>query len=309
MKLVVSSYNQDEHACTLFEVNQETLQVQALDAKTLMAPSFIIEGDGYLYTYTKQPLQMISYQVVQEQLVEIDRFSLPGMTLTHLVYSPKHKRLFAASYADGAYCSLDVKQGKFSHLHYQKQAPDAPLSQCHCVSLSEDEERVYVTNIALDTIFVYDMDWHQIDEIHLPKGCGPRHTIVYEGYLYTITEYSNEVLVIDETKREVQQIISTTQGYAGNTYGATVLIQNHYLFASNRGLDTIARYKIEHHRLVYQEMMPTYGKHSRHMILSKDQTCIISFNKNSHTITYLDITTGKCILTIPYANVSCGVEY
>ena len=45
MKLVVSSYNQDEQACTLFEVNQETLQVQALDAKTLMAPSFIIEGD------------------------------------------------------------------------------------------------------------------------------------------------------------------------------------------------------------------------------------------------------------------------
>lgn len=309
MKLIVSSYNQDQYACTLFEVNRKTMQVQQLDTKHLIAPSFIIEGDGYLYTYTKHPLQMISYQVVHQQLVEIDRFSLPGLTLTHLVYSSKHKRLFAASYADGAYCSLDVEHGKFSHLHYQKQAPNAPLSQCHCVSLSEDEESVYVTNIALDTIFIYDVDFHKIDEIHLPKGCGPRHTLAYDGYLYTITEYSNEVLVIDEAKREIQQIISTTQGYKGKTYGATLLIQDHQLFASNRGLDTIARYKIDHHQLIYQDMISTYGEHSRHMILSKDQQYIISFNKNTHTIAYIDIKTGACKMIIPYANVSCGVEY
>lgn len=308
MKLVVSSYNQNQPACTLFEVNMDTLQVRKLDEKYLIAPSFIIEGDGYLYTYTKQPLQMISYQVVQQQLIEIDRFSLPGQTLTHLVYSTKHKRLFAASYADGAYCSLDVDHGKFSNLNYQKQSPDALLSQCHCATLSEDEEKVYITNIALDRIFVYDIDFQKIDEIQLPKGCGPRHTIAYKGYLYTITEYSNEVIVIDAAKREIRQRISTTQGYTGKTYGATLLIKENQLFASNRGLDTIARYKFNQHQLVYQGMIPTYGEHSRHMILSKDCRYIISFNKNTHNITYIDIETGVCRLSISYPNVSCGVE-
>lgn len=305
MKLAVSSYNKEKPSCTLLDIDITKAQYQIVDEISLCAPSFIISDGTYLFTYSKAPIQLLSYRIENNRFVLVDRLSLPGETLTHLAYSKKHQRLYAASYLDGAYLKVDVKDGFFSNLIYKKQ--EGTPSKCHCVTLSEDEEKVYITNIAQDRIYVYDSQLQYLTTYVLPTGVGPRHTIIYQDYLYTVTEYSNEVIVLNSSG-EMKQRISTTQGYDEPSYGATLFVDDNRLYASNRGLETIAVFEICNHLLEYKKMIPTYGNHSRHMILTKDKHYIISFNKNSHQISCIDKKKEELVLSIPYDQVSCGVE-
>lgn len=306
MKLVVSSYNKEKTSCTLFDIDIAKKEYKILDEVSLNAPSFIISGDEYIFTYSKEQIKLLSYKIKNDRLIKIDEIYLPGSTLTHLAYNKKYKKLYAASYFDGAYLKVDVKEGMFSNLKYYKQE-EGLESKCHCVTISPNEEKVYITNIAQDKIYVYDYELNYLTKYILPVGVGPRHTIIHDEYLYTITEYSNEVLVVNN-EGKIEQRVSTIKDYKNKTYGATLLYLDEHIYASNRGLETIAVFKMRNHLLEYEKMIPTYGNHSRHMILTKNQKHIISFNKNSHQISFINIETEKLDLSIPYDNVSCGVE-
>lgn len=306
MKLAVSSYNKDIPSLTMFQINLEKKTYSILDEKILNAPSFLIENDGYIYTYSKEQICLLSYKIINDKLIEVDKLMLPGVTLTHLVFSNKHNRLYAASYADGSYLMVDVNKGKFSNLKYIY--PDIRPSKCHCVFLNENEDIVNIIDIEQDLIYQCDKDLNLLNKIKLPEKSGPRHGIYHNGFIYVVTEYSNEVFVLDNKGNLLQQI-STIGEYKDETYGATLLICNNKLYASNRGLETIAVFDIKDNNLLnFKEMINVYGKHSRHMIKTKDGKYIVTFNKNSHNIVFIDINTKQSVLEIPYLNVSCGVE-
>ncbi len=304
-RFVISSYNKDIPSLCLMEMDIQKKTYQILDEKKLNAPSFVIQSGKYLFTYSKNPIQLVSYKVENNQMIKVDAIFLPGTTLTHLAYSKKHQKLFAASYLDGAYLSVDVKNGFFSNLSYFKQEENLD-SKCHCVTLSKDENKVYITNIAQDKIYVYDFHLNYLETFHLPKGVGPRHMIIVDDYFYVITEYSNEVLVLDPKGILIERI-TTINGYPNKTNAATLLFHNGYLYASNRGLETIAVFKVNNHLLTYLKMIPTFGNHSRHMIFDKTKEYIISFNKLSNQISIINIKKEQEELSIPFEQVSSGV--
>lgn len=306
MKLAVSSYNKDIPSLTMFQINLEKKTYSILDEKMLNAPSFLIENDGYIYTYSKEQICLLSYKIIDNKLIEIDKLLLPGVTLTHLVFSKKHNRLYAASYADGSYLMVDVNKGKFSNLKYIY--PEIRPSKCHCVFLNKNEDIVNIIDIEQDLIYQCDKDLNLLNKIKLPEKSGPRHGLYHNGFIYVVTEYSNEVFVLDSKGNLLQQI-STIGEYKDETYGATLLICNDKLYASNRGLETIAVFDIKDNNLLnFKEMINVYGKHSRHMIKTNDEKYIATFNKNSHNIVFININTKQNVLEIPYMNVSCGVE-
>ncbi len=304
MQLVVSSYNKEKPSLSLYEIDLKNKTHVVLDEKYLNAPSFVIEGDGYIYTYSKEKIKLVSYKKENNKLILIDEISIPGSTLTHLAYSKKHQSLYAASYADGAYLKVEVKDGIFSNLIYRLQENN---SKCHHVALSKNEDNIYVTNISLDEIFIYDFNLNYKESYILPNGVGPRHLIIIDEYLYVVTEYSNEVIVLNN-KGEIIQRISTINDYKKESFGATIIEMDGYIYVSNRGMDTIAIYKLNNYHLTFIKMIPSFGNHSRHMIKTSDKKYIISFNKNSNRISFINIEFEREDYYIDYDNVSCGVE-
>ena len=306
MKLIVSSYNTDEFALSYLDVDIKRKTYQILDQKKLNEPTFFVKIDDFIVSYTKEPLALVSYQIKGNSLIELSRMSIPGESLTHLVYSKKHKRIYGASYFDGAYMKIDFDGGFFSNLIYIKDIHFP--SKCHCVYLSEDEEKVYIINIIGDMIYRCNKDLNLEKRIILPKKTGPRHGMMYDGYTYVVSEYSNEVLVLDKEEK-LLQVISTLNHIDVESYGATLLVRNHHLYVSNRGLEKITVYELKNHLLIYQTMFDVYGKHSRHMILDDSKKYIISLNKNSNNISFIDVEDGTLIMKIPYPNVSCAITF
>lgn len=308
MKFIFSGYLKNGETIGLYNVSRN-LKHKRLDYQSIPNPSFVIEGDGYLFTYekTSSAIHLHSYIVQDEEMVPVDKKELPGSNITHLVYSPKNKVLFGCSYHDGTFFGIKVLDGKFQELiTYQKQIDDDRLSRCHQVMLNVDETELAVVNIALDAIYFYDITDHKVkykDIIALPEGCGPRHGVYRGDLLYIITEYSNEIHIINRYTKDTLQVVSTIPNFTGTSYGATLFFSHDgkTLYASNRGEDTIAVFKVLDNQLLeYDHAIPVGGKHPRHMILSHDGRYIVSCNKDSNNITIINLLREEIVATIPF---------
>lgn len=315
MKFVVSGYDSKE-SIAILEID-ENMEYTLFDKKSLESPTFIVDGNRYVYTYEKKDgITLYSYLNVGQELIEVAKKKIGGTDLTHLAYSPKNKALFGCSYHEGTIFSVKLMQGTFgSGYQYKKVIEDDRLSRAHCVVLNESQTELVVVNIALDELFIYDIHQEHMtykESIQLPEGCGPRHAIFdQDNTLYVMTEYSNEVLVVDRQTKEVIQKISTVPNYKEKTYGATLVFSKDKtkLYASNRGEDSIASFDVLPDKtLRYAESFSCGGEHPRHMILTNDGNYIISCNKNENNITCIDLKTKEIAVSIPFASPSGVVE-
>lgn len=314
MKFMISSYGKENKTIALYEWDKPD-RIRLLDYDSISNPSFTVLGDGCIFTYEKKDnLLLTSYEIMDNKMVKIDQFEVPGTGITHLVYSKKHAMLFGCSYGDGTFFSVKVKGSKFLRLlTYQKQIQDDRLSRCHCVFLNEEETQLGVVNIALDKIVFYRIHSEgltPVDEMLCPHGSGPRHAIEVKGHVFVMTEYSNEVFVFQRESLALIQKISTVSGSNQETYGATLLFSPDmkYLYATNRGEDTIARFHVRFPHLRYDKSFSCGGKHPRHMIITRNGKYIINCNKNSNLVSFFDTELEKVSFSIEFQEPTGIVE-
>ncbi|MDD3171227.1 MAG: beta-propeller fold lactonase family protein [Bacilli bacterium] len=317
MKFVFSGYGTQNETISLFEIDERFISID-MSSDSIASPSFLVTDGENIYTYEmNEKVKLYSYKIIKNTLVKKYDFEMPGTKITHLAYSKKMNILFGCSYADGTIFSVEVDRGRYSSLRtYQKQIKESVDSKCHCVLLNNDENILAVVNIAADAIYLYNVENKDIrimNIIMLPQGVGPRHAIYNKvnTLMYVITEYSNEVFVIDMKRYTIIQRISTIPDYKDVSYGATLILSHDekHLYASNRGEETIARFKVSNEGLLeYEHSFACGGIHPRHMILTKDGKFIVSCNKDSNNITFIDTITEEVLLTIPFQSPSGVIE-
>ncbi len=298
---IISGYNDDQDAFKLFRYNNGT--IETLNELVLNNPSYVTSFENIVFTYTKNPLEMLAIKVKGEKIDIVSRIPLGLKSMTHLTFSKENNCLYGASYLDGCLCKIKYENESFSDLkiinHKELYGSD---SKCHAVIMNEDETIVCCVNIATSTLYFYDTDLNFIKEIKLREGCGPRHAIWMCNMIYCITEYSNELIAIDYEKGALQYQ-TTLMDVDEESYGATLFIKNGIIYASNRGEETIACFKIRADGLCeYIDSFSVNGKHPRHMIEYKD--IIISCNKNSNNVSFIDRYTKKEIVSKDFPNPS-----
>ena len=293
MKLIVSSYQSGLGALTLFNIDNEVTKLSQTD---LTEPSFVIVSGHLIFTYSKKPLTLKVFTIVNNRFMLIDELAVDIETLTHLAYDKKNSILYGASYKDGVVLRVSFKNAMFSDLKVLHMG-----GKCHCVTLVNDN--VLVTNIEKDELNLLDKDLNVLETISLDKGIGPRHTIVKNDMYFVATEYSNELLMIKNGKI-IDRIKTISDTSVSNC--ATLFIDNDKVYVSNRGEETISIFKYQP-KLELVKKYSVFGLHSRHMILNEDK--IISFNKNSDDITIINKETGKLETEIKFSKASCGAIY
>lgn len=273
---------------------------------SLENPSYVCKGDGYLFTVTENDDEAVIYLYNREGQVYrlLDYKRIDGGALCHITYSPKIKILFGACYGTGTLFAVRVEPGHFGDIIYQEiQQKGTATTRVHCVLLNRMEDRLVTVNIALDRIIIYAVNTsHLILEriIEAPEGSGPRHAQFSEdeSYLYVITEYSNEILVYDlkDEDKLVQRISTLSSRFNGKSNCSTLCFSqnNAYLYAANRGADTIALFSVGSNGLLsYIEKYDCGGQHPRHMVLSADGKKLMICNKNSHQVVFFLVNTEK----------------
>ena len=169
------------------------------------------------------------------------------------------------------------------HVHYTDLTPDHYLVTC---------------DLGTDQVITYDLDQEgklsKLYTYHSQTGAGSRHIIFHNHYkiAYLICELNStiEVLIYDGVGEfERMQVISTLpEGYEGFNGTAAIRLSKDgkYLYASNRGHDSIAVYTIlADGSLELLEIVPTHGQTPRDFDLTPDQKFLIVVHQDSDNAT------------------------
>ncbi|EBN0316896.1 beta-propeller fold lactonase family protein, partial [Salmonella enterica subsp. enterica serovar Typhi] len=194
--------------------------------------------------------------------------------------------------ADGCLIQTDLDQHSGQGPHENQTSPHV-----HFTDLTPDQYLV-TCDLGTDEVTTYDVSpegkLSKLHTYHSQSGAGARHIVFHHHYkiAYLICELNStiEVLIYDGVGEfERMQVISTLpDGY--ERFNATAAIRlskdGKYLYASNRGHDSIAVYTIlADGSLELLEIVPTHGQNPRDFDLTPDQEFLIAVHQDSDNAT------------------------
>ena len=273
--------------------NKMHIILREIDAETLFG--------GYLSFDIDENGSLINPSEVQ---------NTKGIVPCHLEVS--ENGCYVVNYLSGNIVKIDEKTVTHSGKGVHPTRQEAPHT--HFVCSSPDKKYIICTDLGLDKIFLYDKDLNYKYEVKLPDGAGPRHLCFSENseYLYCVNELSNDVSVMEwnNGKPILKGTYSAIPDFKEQSTAAAIRIKDEHLYISNRGADTISRFRIEGEKLVLLENTFCGGNGPRDFDINDDY--IICTNENSNNVTVLKLENGKPVLTDERAYMGgplCVLEY
>ncbi|MGM9594217.1 MAG: lactonase family protein [Candidatus Onthomonas sp.] len=228
-----------------------------------------------------------------------------GANPCHLSLSKDGSMLFAANYSSGSLAvyqldeaGLPIRQSQL--IQYTGHGVNPVRQECaHIHFASEHSKTIYVSDLGTDRVFCYLSESKSgslhslLPPICTPPGSGPRHLAFHpllEGLLYILCELSNTICVIQEQAggyETLQRISTLPEDFTGPSKAAAIRISQdgRYLFASNRGHDSISVYAIQADgTLVLLQICPSGGASPRDFLLYGP--CLVAANQDSNSITF-----------------------
>ena len=258
-------------------------------------------------------LTTLKYNDETSQLEKLNEIRIPYGGPCFISMSADSGYLFIANYPNGsvAVVRLDGKgipETITDTILYVKEKPDA--SHAHMILHDPAGNRVFMTDLGLDRVVVYNFDIKtgkltQIENgiASLPKGSGPRHFVFNSdgSMLYVINELGSTLTVfkVDENHglTPVQTLTTLSEGFSGNSYCADIHIgkDGKFLYGSNRGENSIVTFKIGNDGLLTLAGHTACGGNwPRNFILDPSGRNLLVGNQKSDTIAVFRIsrTTG-----------------
>jgi 6-phosphogluconolactonase len=180
----------------------------------------------------------------------------------YISLSPDKRFLFLANYPNGsvAVVKLDatgIPESVTDTILYVKNSPDD--SKAHMILSDPAGKHIYVADLGLDRILVYDFDRNtgklkllKDNTLYVPKGSGPRHFVFNADgtKMYLINELGSKMMVFNVDEKANLSLLQTLstfrKGFEGINYCAEIQISNDgmFLYGSNRGENTIVTFRI-----------------------------------------------------------------
>ena len=171
-------------------------------------------------------------------------------------------------------------------------------SHHHSCAFYNDD--LYVPDLGTDRIDIYSYTNGNLkfkDFIQLPRKSGPRYILFLNDYLYIINELSSSISVIKMNPTpEAVQNISTIPNKENikNTCGTIKISTNGYIYASNRGNNSIAIFKIlENNLLELKNIQSTFGETPRHFEINNDSSKLYVANQDTNKVVVFKIIEDK----------------
>jgi 6-phosphogluconolactonase len=280
----------------------------------------------------KSTITAFAVDATSAKLTQLNQLSAFGQDPCHLSFDKTDKYLFVANYSSGNVVVFPIlPDGKLGEhtanvkdagtLGPNKERQEGP--HAHWIQASQDGASVYVADLGLDQVFKYQFDSangklsgssrlshfsnRQYDpSVRLDPGTGPRHAVVSSNgmQMYVLGELQSTVTAFhlvgtdDYVPTAFQRISTLPKGFSGRNDTAEITIHPNgkFLFASNRGHDSIAVFSIDPAKgtLTNVGTFSTGGKEPRHFAIDPTGGYLLAENQNSNSIVvfHIDPATG-----------------
>jgi 6-phosphogluconolactonase len=279
----------------------------------LVNPSYLFLHPrlNVLYTVHGDQKEVSSYCIdqVTGHLSFQSQQSCQGKNPVHLALDPSGRFLIVSNHISSSLAILplaaDGSIEAVSQLIQLEGTPgphriEQPFSKPHFNPFDPSGRFVLVPDKGLDQVFVFRFEDGQLVPADPPalicrEGAGPRHLAFHPSkpWAYVINELDSTVLACRFDAQTGQlhpfQIISTlADSFVGNSRAAAIVASacGQWLFASNRGEDSIAAFRIDtaSGRLTLMQTMSCQGKTPRFITTDPTGKWLLVLNEDSDTI-------------------------
>lgn len=301
----------------------------------LVNPSYLALGHAgdCLYAVHGDRTEISAFRIDRAtgRLALINRQQTGGSNPVHLAVAPDGRHVIVSNHATSSVAVLPVATdgalGALTQLVHL-EGPLGPhreeqqMSKPHFNPFAPDGRFVVVPDKGLDRIFSFGFHHGRLRFAERPftlarEGAGPRHLAFHPTLpaAYVVNELDSTVMACrwsdqDGSLHPLQIVSMLPDTYTGNSRAAAIAIDaaGQYLYASNRGHDSIARFRIDPATamLTLADTTPTGGRTPRAMALAPDGRHLYAMNEDTDTIVTLavDPVTGQ--LQATGAPLACG---
>jgi 6-phosphogluconolactonase len=289
-------------------------------------------------SYQGQPSGALSAFAIQPETGKLSRLNQVAshdQGPAHITLDRTHKYALVSNYTLGSVAVFpllkDHRLGEMTSFVQHKGRSINPQRQkgphAHAIALSPDNRFAVVADLGLDQLLVYGFDaatgtlGANPQIVRASPGAGPRHLVFSSdaGFLYVINELESTIVSYsyDATTgalHAVETIPTLPKSFSGESTAAEIEIHpsGRFLFASNRGDDSLAVFAIDSHRgtLTQVETDPTGGKTPRSFSVDPTGSWLLVGNQDSDNIVVfrIDQKTGHLTPTgdvLPVPSPAC----
>ncbi len=309
------------------ETGELTLNARACEAEM---PSFLAlhPSQPILYAVSEagQPEGTVgAYRIDAESglLTPINQQSSKGASPCHLVVAPFERHVAVANYSSGTVALLPIlgdgglgeATAAFQHEGASADPGRQKRPHAHSVNFDASGHRLYAADLGIDQVLTYRYDADQgtltPDEppfVSLAPGAGPRHLSFHPSgqYAYVVNELDSTVTAFAkdaETGRldPMGSVSTLPPGYEGKSSTAEIRVHpsGRFLYASNRGHDSIAVFSIDPSSGQPTPLghTPSGGKTPRNFNLDPTGVYLLVANQDTDNVVVFRIDPEQGLLT------------
>ncbi|MFJ4443478.1 lactonase family protein [Pseudomonas sp. NPDC089422] len=301
----------------------------------LVNPSFLAlnrAGDR-LYAVHGDRSEVSAFKVSAQDgtLSWLNTQTCEGRNPVHLALDPSERYLVVSNHITGTLAVLDVNAdgslGEVSQL-VQLEGPVGPhrieqsFAKPHFNPFDASGQFVLVPDKGLDRIFSFRFADGRLLPAEQPfvacrEGAGPRHIALHPSapLAFAVNELDSTVTsyrfdAASGALQPLQVLSSLPSTFTGNSRAAEIEVDRsgRFLYASNRGYDSIAVFAIDTNSglLTLVDVAPTAGRTPRFFALTPNQRFVFALNEDSDSIVALAVDAQHGRLSRTDFSVSTG---
>ncbi|MES2945303.1 MAG: lactonase family protein [Pseudomonadota bacterium] len=324
---------------SVYRVNAALGQLERVQlVSDLVNPSFLVlnqrrdrlyavHGDGH-------EVSVFSVDAGDGKLQWLQRQDCGGRNPVHLALDTGEKFLLVSDHLGQQGGSLAVlpvmEDGRLGEVQQRvsmvgtpgPHRHEQPFAKPHFNPFDPSGRFVAVPDKGLDRVFMFAFAQGRLSPAAEPwlqarEGAGPRHMVFHPQapYAYVVNELDSTVTAChfdaaSGALRALQIVSSLPDSYTGNSRASEIALSpdGHTLYASNRGYDSIAAFRVDtaSGRLAWLEATPSQGKTPRFFTLTPEGRHMFVLNEDSDSIVTFAIEPGSGRLLPTTMTAPCG---
>ena len=207
-------------------------------------------------------ISTLRYDAKSGGIEKINELAVPNGSPCFISLSHDDNFLFLANYTGGSVTVVKLNNKGIpvnitDTVTYKRE--EGKISHPHMISFDPAGKRVYLTDLGLDRIVIFNFD-HQSGRLQqiqnvivkFPKGTGPRHFVFNSDgtKMYVIGELNSTITVFNVEAngelKSIQNLTTLREGFKGESFCADIHIGKNgdFIYGSNRGENTIVTFRI-----------------------------------------------------------------
>ncbi len=269
-------------------------EIEICDKLSLPKVMYTVIKNNSLYAILRSPFSENN----DSGIVRIDLCENGSMRTVGEIHSTKgevgchlyadNDDLYAVNYISGSVIKLPdtlvIHKGKSVNITRQ----NAPHT--HYINVSPNGKYIYVTDLGTDKIYTYDKNLNCINTTSASLGAGPRHLAFSDDgrYAFCVNELSSTVAMykISDDKLILVDEKSTLFGGNPESTEAAVRCKGKFVYASNRGDDSVVELSFDEKGLKQEKRYDCGGKSPRDFDIIED--LIICTNELSDNVSVIN---------------------